>query len=134
VTSTLDQRVAEGILCLLDKLQKELNLAYMFITHNLATVRSIVDEVVVMQYGKVGEQGPKDVMFRPPHHKYTDLLLSSMPEMDPDWLSTLLEERGVYDVGEAGEIEIESPETSRILLICSPQAEHFYGHYPKGNG
>ena len=95
VTSALDQLVAEGILRLLDKLQKELNLAFMFITHDLATVRSIADEVVVMQYGKVVEQGPKDVMFTPPHHAYTDLLLSSVPEMDPDWLTTLLEERGV---------------------------------------
>ena len=95
VTSALDQLVAEGILRLLDKLQKDLNLSYMFITHDLATVRSIADEVVVMQYGKVVEQGPKDVMFTPPHHEYTDLLLSSVPEMDPDWLTTLLEERGV---------------------------------------
>ena len=100
VTSALDQLVAEGILRLLDKLQKELNLAYMFITHDLATVRSIADEVVVMQYGKVVEQGPKDEMFKPPHHEYTDLLLSSVPEMDPDWLTTLLEERGVNDLGE----------------------------------
>ena len=97
VTSALDQLVAEGILRLLDKLQNELNLSYMFITHDLATVRSIADEVVVMQYGKVVEQGPKDVMFTPPHHEYTDLLLSSVPEMDPDWLTTLLEERGVDD-------------------------------------
>lgn len=97
VTSALDQLVAEGILRLLDKLQNELNLSYMFITHDLATVRSIADEVVVMQYGKVVEQGPKDIMFTPPHHEYTDLLLSSVPEMDPDWLTTLLEERGVDD-------------------------------------
>ena len=103
VTSALDQLVAEGILRLLDKLQKELNLAYMFITHDLATVRSIADEVVVMQYGKVVEQGPKDVMFTPPHHAYTDLLLSSVPEMDPDWLTTLLEERGVDSNTEVNE-------------------------------
>jgi peptide/nickel transport system ATP-binding protein len=103
VTSALDQLVAEGILRLLDKLQKELNLSYMFITHDLATVRSIADEVVVMQYGKVVEQGPKDVMFTPPHHAYTDLLLSSVPEMDPDWLTTLLEERGVDGIGEAAQ-------------------------------
>jgi peptide/nickel transport system ATP-binding protein len=64
-------------------------------------VRSIADEVVVMQYGKVVEQGPKDVMFTPPHHEYTDLLLSSVPEMDPDWLTTLLEERGVDGTGDA---------------------------------
>ena len=101
VTSALDQLVAEGILRLLDRLQDELNLAYMFITHDLATVRSIADEVVVMKEGRVVEMGPKDVMFTPPHHPYTDLLLSSVPEMDPNWLNTVLEERGVDNIGEA---------------------------------
>lgn len=101
VTSALDQLVAEGILKLLDRLQKELNLAYMFITHDLATVRSIADEVVVMKQGQVVEQGPKNEMFTPPHHPYTDLLLSSVPEMDPDWLTTVVEERGVDNIGEA---------------------------------
>ncbi len=101
VTSALDQLVAEGILKLLDRLQKELDLSYMFITHDLATVRAIADEVVVMQNGRVVEHGPKDEMFRPPHHPYTDLLLSSVPEMDPDWLTRLLEERGVENVGSA---------------------------------
>ena len=104
VTSALDQLVAEGILKLLDRLQRELGLAYMFITHDLATVRSIADEVVVMQNGKVVEQGPKDEMFTPPHHEYTDLLLSSVPEMDPNWLTTLLEERGVDNIGEAADV------------------------------
>ncbi len=106
VTSALDQLVAEGILKLLDKLQRELNLAYMFITHDLATVRSIADDVVVMKEGRVVEQGPKTVMFTPPHHSYTDLLLSSVPEMDPDWLNTLLEERGVDNIGEAASSKI----------------------------
>ncbi len=101
VTSALDQLVAEGILKLLGRLQREFGLAYMFITHDLATVRSIADEVVVMQNGKVVEQGPKDEMFRPPHHPYTDLLLSSVPEMDPNWLTDLLEERGTDNIGEA---------------------------------
>ena len=105
VTSALDQLVAEGILKLLDRLQAELNLAYMFITHDLATVRSIADEVVVMKEGKVVEQGPKDVMFTPPHHAYTDLLLSSVPEMDPDWLSQLVEERGADQLGESADRE-----------------------------
>jgi peptide/nickel transport system ATP-binding protein len=104
VTSALDQLVAEGILKLLDRLQQELGLAYMFITHDLATVRSIADEVVVMKQGQVVEQGPKDVMFTPPHHPYTDLLLSSVPEMDPNWLTALLEERGVDNVGEAADV------------------------------
>jgi peptide/nickel transport system ATP-binding protein len=101
VTSALDQLVAEGILRLLARLQDELSLSYMFITHDLATVRAIADEVVVMKDGHVVEQGPKAEMFRPPHHAYTDLLLSSVPEMDPDWLSNLLAERGVDNIGDA---------------------------------
>ncbi len=101
VTSALDQLVAEGILKLLAKLQDELGLSYMFITHDLATVRSISDEVVVMKDGEVVEQGPKQDMFQPPHHPYTDLLLSSVPEMDPDWLTNLLKERGVDNIGDA---------------------------------
>ena len=106
VTSALDQLVAEGILKLLDKLQRDLDLAYMFITHDLATVRSIADEVVVMKQGKVVEQGEKEQMFQPPHHPYTDLLLSSVPEMDPDWLTNLLKERGVENLGDAAAARI----------------------------
>ncbi len=93
VTSALDQLVAEGILKLLDRLQSEFDLAYMFITHDLATVRAIADEVVVMKDGKVVEKGGKSEMFRPPHDPYTELLLSSVPEMDPDWLTRLLAQR-----------------------------------------
>ena len=105
VTSALDQLVAEGILKLLDKLQNEFGLAYMFITHDLATVRSIADDVVVMKNGEVIEQGPKKEMFEPPHHPYTDLLLSSVPDMDPDWLNRLLELRaqGKAGAGAGGE-------------------------------
>ena len=93
VTSALDQIVQEGILKLLTRLQGEFGLAYMFITHDLATVRAIADDVVVMQKGRVVEQGPKAQMFAPPHEPYTELLLSSVPEMDPDWLTRLLESR-----------------------------------------
>ena len=101
VTSALDQLVAEGILRLLARLQDDLGLSYMFITHDLATVKAIADEVVVMKDGVVVEQGEKNEMFQPPHHPYTDLLLSSVPEMDPDWLTNLLKERGVDNIGDA---------------------------------
>ncbi|MGB1669473.1 MAG: ABC transporter ATP-binding protein, partial [Candidatus Puniceispirillaceae bacterium] len=90
VTSALDQLVAEGILKLLTRLQEEMKLSYMLITHDLSTVRAIADEVVVMKDGLIVEAGPKDEMFTPPHHAYTDLLLSSVPEMNPDWLDELL--------------------------------------------
>ena len=94
VTSALDQLVAEEILKLLQRLQNELGLAYMFITHDLATVRAIADEIVVMLQGRIVEQGEKQAILTPPHHEYTELLLSSVPEMDPDWLDGVLAKRG----------------------------------------
>ncbi|MFQ3354553.1 MAG: peptide/nickel transport system ATP-binding protein [Paracoccaceae bacterium] len=90
VTSALDQIVQEGILNLLMKLQKEMGITYIFITHDISTVKAISDEVVVMYQGEVVEQGLKSQIFSPPHPHYTKLLLSSVPEMDPDWLSNLI--------------------------------------------
>ena len=94
VTSALDRIVAEGILKLLDRLRSELDLACMFITHDIAAVRAIADEVAIMRRGRIVEKGARDDIFTPPYHDYTGLLLSSVPEMDPDWLDRLLEERG----------------------------------------
>ncbi|MAF07295.1 MAG: ABC transporter [Acidiferrobacteraceae bacterium] len=93
VTSALDQLVAEGILELLQNLQNQLGVSYLFITHDLATVRAIADSIVVMYQGRVVEQGTKAEILSPPHEAYTELLLSSVPEMDPDWLDTLVERR-----------------------------------------
>ena len=70
-----------------------MGITYIFITHDISTVRAISDEVVVMFQGKVVEQGLKSEIFSPPHPEYTDLLLSSVPEMDPDWLTNLVSER-----------------------------------------
>jgi peptide/nickel transport system ATP-binding protein len=93
VTSELDQLVAEGILELLQNLQNKLQVSYLFITHDLATVKAISDEIVVMLQGRIVEQGVKKEILTPPHHEYTQLLLSSVPEMDPDWLDNLLKAR-----------------------------------------
>ncbi|MDX9820288.1 MAG: ABC transporter ATP-binding protein [Desulfococcus multivorans] len=93
VTSALDPLVAEGVLALLQDLQNELGVSYLFITHDLTTVKAIADEIVVMLKGRIVEQGSKREILKPPHHEYTELLLSSVPEMDPDWLDNLLEER-----------------------------------------
>jgi len=93
VTSALDQIVQKGILELLLRLQKELGLTYIFITHDIATVKAISDQIVVMLEGRVVEQGMKSEILEPPYPDYTKLLLSSVPEMDPDWLTGLLKER-----------------------------------------
>jgi peptide/nickel transport system ATP-binding protein len=98
VTSALDQIVQEGILQLLMRLQRELNVSYLFITHDIATVRAISDEIVVMFQGRVVQQGPKTTVLSPPHPPYTELLLSSVPEMDPDWLTNLLARRKAQPV------------------------------------
>lgn len=93
ITSALDQLVQAEILKLLGDLQERLGITYIFITHDIATVRAIADDVVVMQSGRVVEQGPKAEVLAPPHHAYTELLLSSVPEIDPDWLTRLLSRR-----------------------------------------
>ena len=98
VTSALDQIVQEEILQLLLKLQRDTNVTYLFITHDIATVRAIADEIVVMNKGKVVQQGLKSKVLNPPYPAYTELLLSSVPEMDPDWLTKLLDKRKVGTV------------------------------------
>jgi peptide/nickel transport system ATP-binding protein len=95
VTSALDQLVAEGVLKLLNRIQQQLGVAYLFITHDVATVRAIADEVLVMQRGRVVDHGSRSAIFTPPHQDYTGLLFSSEPQMDPDWLDRLLASRAI---------------------------------------
>ncbi len=93
VTSALDQLVGEEILRLLKRLQDELGVAYMFITHDLGTVKRIANKVVVMLRGRTVASGDTASVFAPPYHPYTELLLSSVPEMRPDWLDEVLARR-----------------------------------------
>ena len=100
VTSALDQIVQEGILKLLMRIQKETGVSYIFITHDIATVQAIADEIVVMWQGKVVEQGIKDEILNPPYPEYTQLLLSSVPTMDPGWLGEAVAARKGLSVAE----------------------------------
>jgi peptide/nickel transport system ATP-binding protein len=93
VTSALDQLVGEEILRLLKKLQDDLGVAYLFITHDLGTVKRIANKVAVMLKGKMVASGDTTTVFSPPYHPYTELLLSSVPEMRPDWLDEVLAAR-----------------------------------------
>ncbi len=93
VTSALDQLVGEEILQLLKRLQEELGVAYLFITHDLGTVKRIANKVAVMLKGRMVAGGETATVFAPPYHPYTELLLSSVPEMRADWLDEVLGRR-----------------------------------------
>ncbi|MEX0280073.1 MAG: ABC transporter ATP-binding protein [Arenibacterium sp.] len=99
VTSALDPLVADGILKLLLQLQKAEDVAYLFITHDLATVRAIADSISVMYQGKVQRYGSKSDVLSPPFDDYTDLLLSSVPEMRLGWLEDVLANRKMESAG-----------------------------------
>ena len=99
VTSALDQLVGEEILRLLKRLQDELGVSYLFITHDLGTVKRIANKVAVMLKGKIVTQGATEKVFAPPWHPYTELLLSSVPEMRADWLDEVLAKRGKTAAG-----------------------------------
>ena len=99
VTSALDQLVGEEILRLLKKLQDDLGVAYLFITHDLSTVKRIANKVAVMLKGKVVAYGPTQEIFAPPYHPYTELLLSAVPEMRPEWLDEALARRNARAAG-----------------------------------
>lgn len=99
VTSALDPLVADGILKLLLDLQKREGVAYLFITHDIATVRAIADSIAVMYQGRVQRYGTKTEVLTPPFDDYTDLLLSSVPEMKLGWLEQVLETRKMESAG-----------------------------------
>jgi peptide/nickel transport system ATP-binding protein len=99
VTSALDPLVADGILKLLLELQAQEGVAYLFITHDLATVKAIADSIAVMYQGKVVRFGTKTRVLTPPFDDYTDLLLSSVPEMRLGWLEHVIETRKMESAG-----------------------------------
>jgi len=99
VTSALDPLVADGILKLLLNLQAAEDVAYLFITHDLATVKAIADSIAVMYQGRVQRYGGKTHVLTPPFDDYTDLLLSSVPEMKLGWLEEVIATRKMESAG-----------------------------------
>jgi peptide/nickel transport system ATP-binding protein len=83
-TSSLDVSVRASILNLLNDLQTADGLAFLFISHDLSAIRQIAHRVLVLYLGMVMEEGATERIFRPPHHPYTEALLSAVPVPDPD--------------------------------------------------
>ena len=85
-TSALDPLVAQGVLSLLARLQRETGVSLLFITHDINIVRSIAHSVVILHAGRVIRSGPRDAVLAPPYDAETERLLSAVPEMEIGWL------------------------------------------------
>ncbi len=114
-TSALDVTVKAQIINLLKKLQAELGLSILFISHDLSTVKSLTDSVVVMYRGRVVEEGPTERLFADPQHPYTRALLDAIPATDP-------RERRVRTFLSADEIKAQTPRFTVIQTGAAPNA------------
>ena len=91
VISALDSIVGANVIELLKRLRKETGVTFVFISHDLSTVASFADQIIVLYAGRVVEQGRTDNVLSPPYHPYTRLLISSVPEMRVGWLEETME-------------------------------------------
>jgi len=105
VTSALDSIVGANVIKLLTGLRDKTGVSFVFISHDLSTVASFADEIVVLYAGRIVEQGPTDEVLEPPFHPYTRLLISSVPEMRIGWLEDTMKKREMA-VGIARGVEI----------------------------
>ncbi len=128
VTSALDTIVGANVIELLKRLRRETGVSFVFISHDLSTVASFADEIVVLYAGRVAEQGPVDKVLSPPYHPYTRLLISSVPEPRIGWLEEAVATDEAAS-GIAGNVELTSvgcPFVSRCPMaidgVCDTQA------------
>ena len=91
VISALDSIVGANVIELLKRLRKKTGVSFVFISHDLSTVASFADEIVVLYAGRVVEQGHVDQVLSPPYHPYTRLLIASVPELRLGWLEETME-------------------------------------------
>ncbi len=105
VTSALDSIVGANVIKLLSGLRDKTGVSFAFISHDLSTVASFADKIVVLYAGRVVEQGPTDTVLSPPFHPYTRLLITSVPELRIGWLEDTMQKREMA-VGIARGVEI----------------------------
>ena len=144
ITSALDTVVGAAILDLLADLRKELNVSYMFISHYISTVRSICDDTMVLYSGQKVETGNQSSFSELPFHPYTDMLISSVPEMRQGWLeqtrtrqktAIITPQKGamglcsflnVCPVSQEGLCNVKPPE-----VVCMSGGSEIYCHLPE---
>jgi oligopeptide/dipeptide ABC transporter, ATP-binding protein, C-terminal domain len=119
VTSALDTVVGAAILDLMAELRKELGLAYMFISHDISTVRAICDNILVLYSGTMVDIGPREAFTQAPFHPYTNLLVGSVPEMRAGWL----EESGVGAPPTPIGALSADPDLCRFLARCPARVD-----------
>ncbi|WP_414442338.1 ABC transporter ATP-binding protein [Burkholderia sp. 22PA0106] len=121
VTSALDTVVGAAILELLRDLQQQLGVSYLFITHDIAKVRAISDEIVVLYAGHRVESGDRHALSAPPLHPYSHLLVSSAPEPREGWLDEANERchRALSPIGETS----GDPDLCTFLARCSARVD-----------
>ncbi|HCP18226.1 MAG TPA: ABC transporter [Alphaproteobacteria bacterium] len=107
VTSALDTIVGANVIELLKRLRRDLGVSFVFISHDLSTVASFADEIVVLYAGRVAEQGPTDQVLSPPYHPYTRLLISSVPEPRVGWLEDMTKTKEAVS-GISGAVDIDA--------------------------
>jgi len=93
ITSGLDTVVAAAVMDLLRDLRSRLGISYIFISHDLSTVADFADSIAVMRLGEVVDAGTTSEVLSPPYHPYTELLVSSVPELRIGWLDEVMERR-----------------------------------------
>jgi len=91
IISSLDTIVGANIIELLKRLRQKTGVSFVFISHDLSTVASFADEIIVLYAGRVVEKGRTDQVLSPPYHPYTRLLISSVPELRVGWLEKTME-------------------------------------------
>lgn len=121
VTSALDTVVGAAILELLRDLRRELGVSYLFISHDISTVRALCDDIVVMYSGHKIEEGSRESFSQTPFHPYTDLLVHSVPELRQGWLETC----GTTTCGKLPPISAptNTPELCTFLHRCPVRVE-----------